>query len=375
MKTISVVLGTRPEAIKMAPIVLKLKAISNIVNCKVVLTAQHRELLDGVLETFKISPDVDLNLMVTKQRPADLMAKGLVGLTDVFTEQKPDLVLVHGDTATTFIGALAAFLLHIPVGHVEAGLRTSSIYLPFPEELNRRLTDQCCELFFPPTQRAFDNLIAENKPRERMVVTGNTEIDAQKIVLNDPTPIRDGVAAEFYSFGGHKVLITSHRREHWGQVQLHMFRAIRQWLEAQPDDIRLYYPVHPNPIVEESAREAFADCKRVLLGSAVEFPDLVKCLSVSNLVLTDSGGLQEQVCGLNKYCLVLRAETERPEAVEAGFARVVGVNPESVILALNEVWQQVLTNQLPKPGSTNPFGAGNAAEIIVEVCLKFLDLQ
>lgn len=374
MKSIVVVLGTRPEAIKMAPVILELKRKANLVDCKVVLTAQHRELLDGVLNYFKIIPDVDLNLMVSKQRPADLMSKALTGLTDVYSDLKPDLVLVHGDTATTFIGALSAFLLHIPVGHVEAGLRTSSIYLPFPEELNRRLTDQCCELFFPPTQRARLNLINENKSEEHMIITGNTEIDAQKYVLTGTNEIIDPIAKEYYNFKGYKLLLTSHRREHWGEVQISMFKAIREWLEECPDQVKLYFPVHPNPVVEETAQAAFKDSNRVLLGSAVEFPDLVKCLSVSNLVLTDSGGLQEQVCGLNKYCLVLREETERPEAVEAGFARVVGVKPENIRKALNECWNKVLSGELPLQTSINPFGEGNASELIVNECLRFLKI-
>jgi UDP-N-acetylglucosamine 2-epimerase (non-hydrolysing) len=360
------IFGTRPEAIKMAPLVLELEKHQEDIESIVTVTAQHREMLDQVLETFNITPDYDLNIMKNRQTLIDVATRGLEGLDAIMKEAEPDIVLVHGDTSTTFIGSLAAFYNQIAVGHVEAGLRTWNKHSPYPEEMNRQLTGVLADLHFSPTENSAENLIAEGKPEDRIYITGNTAIDALQTTVreNYSHPILE-------SLGDDKlILLTAHRRENLGEPMRNMFRAINRLLDKH-DDIQVIYPVHLNPVVREIADEILGDNPRVHLIEPLEVIDFHNFAAASHIILTDSGGIQEEAPSLGKPVIVLRDTTERPEGIEAGTLKLAGTDEETIFSLTDEL----LTNpeEYKKMAqASNPYGDGHASERIVEALKKYL---
>nr|WP_275450019.1 UDP-N-acetylglucosamine 2-epimerase (non-hydrolyzing) [Halothermothrix orenii] len=363
MKTVTI-FGTRPEAIKMAPVVKALQESENIEN-KILVTAQHREMLDQVLRLFQLKPDFDLDIMKHKQSLTHIMAKALEGIEKVLTEVTPDLVLVHGDTSTTLAGALAAYYQKIPVGHVEAGLRTYDKYQPFPEELNRHLTGVIADLHFAPTGKAKNFLLNEGVDEGSIFVTGNTVIDALLYTANIDYTFEDPVLKEFDFDRGPVMLLTAHRRENWGQPLEDICYAVKELVENN-SDLRVIYPVHLNPRVREVVFSILGGHNRILLIEPLDYLPFVHLMKSVDIVLTDSGGIQEEAPSLNKPVLVLRNVTERPEAVEAGTVKVVGTDREKIY---NEV--SCLLNNKDEYNkialAKNPFGDGKAAGRIVKI--------
>lgn len=362
------VFGTRPEAIKMAPLVLELKKYPEI-ESYVTVTAQHRQMLDQVLHAFRIKPDFDLNIMKERQTLAEITSNALVKLDALFKEIKPDIVLVHGDTTTTFAGSLAAFYHQIAVGHVEAGLRTGNKYSPFPEELNRQMTGALADIHFAPTQQAKQNLLNENKKESSIFVTGNTAIDALNTTVHSEYSHR-----MFETIGNDRmILLTAHRRENLGQPMEHMFKAIRR-IADEFSDVQVVYPVHLNPAVREAADKHFGDSKRVHLIEPLEVIDFHNFASRSYFILTDSGGVQEEAPSLGKPVLVLRDTTERPEGVEAGTLKLAGTDEETIY----QLTKQLLTDKQEyekMSRASNPYGDGMASRRIAEGLLYQFGLR
>ena len=324
VKKVMLVFGTRPEAIKMCPLVKELKSRKNMQTI-VCVTGQHRQMLDQVLETFEVVPDYDLAIMKNSQTLFDVTISILERIKTVFELEKPDVVLVHGDTTTTFATAIAAFYLQIPVGHVEAGLRTYNIYSPYPEEFNRQATSIISKFNFAPTELSKNNLLKEGKDAESIYVTGNTAIDALK------TTIRSDYTHEQLDWVGDSrlIMLTAHRRENLGEPLHHMFRAIRRIVD-EFEDIKVIYPIHMNPVVRQTAKEILGDDDRIRLIEPLEVIDFHNFLSRSYLILTDSGGIQEEAPSLGKPVLVMRDTTERPEGIAAGTLKLVGTNEETI---------------------------------------------
>lgn len=364
MIKVMTIFGTRPETIKMAPLVKELKARDNI-ETVVCVTAQHRQMLDQVLNAFNIIPDYDLDIMKQGQTLSDITTRVLKGLEKVIEEVKPDLVLVHGDTTTTFAGALAAFYHQIPIGHVEAGLRTYNKYSPYPEEINRQFVGIVSDLNFAPTEKSKQNLLNEGKKPESIYVTGNTAIDALK------TTVREEFSDEIteWAQGSRLLVLTAHRRENLGEPMRHMFKAIKRIIDKY-DDIKMVYPVHLNPIVVETANEIFGDCERVKLVKPLEVVEFHNLLNKSYLILTDSGGIQEEAPSLGKPVIVLRDTTERPEGIEAGTLRLAGTEEETIYEILEELLNDNQAYQKMSMAS-NPYGDGKASEKIVDAIEKF----
>lgn len=361
------VFGTRPEAIKMAPLVKALQQNTEQIDTVVTVTAQHREMLDQVLETFKIVPDYDLNIMKERQTLLDVATRGLEGLNQIMKEAKPDVVLVHGDTATTFVASLAAFYNQVAIGHVEAGLRTWNKYSPYPEEMNRQLTGVLADIHFAPTEQAKENLLKENKEPNSIIVTGNTAIDAlATTVADDYThPVLEAIGND------RMVLLTAHRRENLGEPMENMFRAIHRILEEHPD-VQVVYPMHLNPAVRDTARAILESHERVHLIEPLEVFDFHNFASRSYMILTDSGGIQEEAPSLGKPVLVLRDTTERPEGIEAGTLKLAGIEEETIYDLTKELLtNSALYNQMAK--ASNPYGDGHASERIVEALIAFLE--
>ena len=362
MKKIMLVFGTRPEAIKMAPLV---KAIEkdNELECVVAVTAQHREMLDQVLELFKIKPQYDLNLMKDNQTLSDITSGVLKGIEKVVLKEKPDMVLVHGDTSTTFAGALAAFYAQVPVGHVEAGLRSGDIYSPFPEEMNRRLTGVLSSVNFAPTMTAKSNLLREGVDEGKIFVTGNTVIDALLSIVDDNYQLESDLA-DFLAKNKQTVLITAHRRENQGQPMVQIFQAVRQLHEELPE-VGFVFPVHKNPRVRALAHEALDGLERVKMIEPLDYEPFANLMNQVDLIMTDSGGLQEEAPALGKPVLVLRENTERPEAVEAGTVALVGTDNEKIFTTA----KTLLTDQKAYEAmekAVNPYGDGKACQRIVQ---------
>lgn len=356
------VFGTRPEAIKMAPLVLELKKHPQI-KSSVTVTAQHRQMLDQVLKAFNIQPDHDLNIMKERQTLSEITSNALLKLDQLFQEEKPDIVLVHGDTTTTFAGSLAAFYHQISVGHVEAGLRTHNKYSPFPEELNRQMTGSIADIHFAPTHEAKQNLLVENKKAESIFVTGNTAIDALQTTVTDQYqhPILEKIGTD------KMILLTAHRRENLGQPMKNMFRAIRRIVE-EFEDVQVVYPVHLNPAVRDAAQTEFSDLDRVHLIEPLEVVDFHNFAAASYFILTDSGGVQEEAPSLGKPVLVLRDTTERPEGVEAGTLKLAGTDEETIY----KMAKQLLVDQKEYDNmskASNPYGDGRASKRIAEMLL------
>ncbi|ANE23154.1 UDP-N-acetylglucosamine 2-epimerase [Denitrobacterium detoxificans] len=362
MKKVLIVFGTRPEAIKMCPLVNAINEHPSLQGI-VCVTGQHRQMLDQVLETFNITPDYDLAIMKSRQTLYDITSNVLLKMRDVLQEVRPDIVLVHGDTTTSFAAAVAAFYEQIPLGHVEAGLRTNNLYSPFPEEFNRQAVDLLCEYYFAPTEKSKHNLLSEGKPEEKIYVTGNTGIDALK------TTVRDDYSHPELDWASDSrlVLVTAHRRENLGEPMHHLFRAIRRIVD-EFEDVKVIYPVHLNPVVRAIASEELGDSDRIHLIDPLDALDFHNFLARSYVVFTDSGGIQEEAPSLGKPVLVMRDTTERPEGVAAGTLKLVGTDEE----VLFEQAKLLLTNrdEYDKMAhASNPYGDGHACERIVEALL------
>lgn len=354
------IFGTRPEAIKMAPLVLELKKRPEEFEAIVTVTAQHREMLDQVLEIFGITPDFDLNIMKKQQSLAQITTRALEGLDEVMKKTQPDIVLVHGDTSTTFVAGLAAFYNQIAVGHVEAGLRTWDKYSPYPEEMNRQLTGVMADLHFSPTEKSKQNLLNENKPEDAISVTGNTAIDALKTTVDEnySHPILDEIGDR------RLVLMTAHRRENLGENMHQMFRAIKRLVETH-DDIHVVYPVHLNPVVQETANEILGNDDRIQLIEPLDVVDFHNFAARSYLILTDSGGVQEEAPSLGVPVLVLRDTTERPEGIEAGTLKLAGTEEENIFQLANELLSDEAAHEKMAKAS-NPYGDGEASRRIAD---------
>jgi UDP-N-acetylglucosamine 2-epimerase (non-hydrolysing) len=360
MKKVMLVFGTRPEAIKMCPLVNELKSRSSIETI-VCVTGQHRQMLDQVLEAFKVVPDYDLSIMKDRQTLFDVTTNILNRIKSVLEEVKPDVVLVHGDTSTTFVTALACFYLQIPVGHVEAGLRTYNIYSPYPEEFNRQAVGIISQYNFAPTKLSRDNLLREGKKPETIYVTGNTAIDALK------TTVREDYTNEHLEWAkdSRLIMITAHRRENLGEPMKHMFRAIRRIIDEHPD-IKAIYPIHMNPAVREIANDILGDDDRIRIIEPLEVLDFHNFLSRSYLILTDSGGIQEEAPSLGKPVLVMRDTTERPEGIAAGTLKLVGTEETTIY----DTFKLLLENKEEyekMSKASNPYGDGRTSERIADI--------
>ncbi|OOM12007.1 non-hydrolyzing UDP-N-acetylglucosamine 2-epimerase [Clostridium saccharobutylicum] len=370
-KKIITIFGTRPEAIKMAPLVKELERREEI-ESKVCVTAQHREMLDQVLELFDITPDFDLNIMKTKQTLTGITNKVLEGLEEVFKEEKPDMILVHGDTTTTFAGALAAFYQQIRVGHVEAGLRTFNKYFPFPEEMNRKLTGGLADLHFAPTKGSKENLLREGINENDIYITGNTVIDAMKHTVEENYVFENDELNKI-DFNKKVIMITAHRRENWGEGIENICKALNIIVE-QNKDVELVYLVHLNPVVKDVVFERLGEKERIHLLSPLDTKETHNLMNKSYMIMTDSGGLQEEAPHLGKPVLVLRDVTERPEAVEAGTVKLVGTDIEKIIDEANELLRnENAYNKMSK--AINPYGDGIASKRIADVILNYFDLS
>ena len=366
IKVISI-FGTRPEAIKMAPLVKELEKRKEI-EIIVVVTAQHRQMLDSVLDTFKIKPNYDLNIMKQGQTLGEITTRALTGLEEVIQKEKPDIVLVHGDTTTTFAGALAAFYNGVSIGHVEAGLRTYDKYSPYPEEMNRQMVDCMTDMYFAPTLMSKENLLKEGKDERKIYVTGNTAIDAMSTTIKNNYTHPE---LEWIKPNEKMILLTAHRRENLGEPMRNIFKAVKR-ITDEFSDVKVIYPIHLNPKVREIANEIFDGDDKVHLIEPLEVFDFHNFQNKSYLILTDSGGIQEEAPSLGKPVLVLRDTTERPEGIKAGTLKLVGTDEETIY---NET-KKLLTNQKEyekMSRASNPYGDGHASEKIVDAIVERLN--
>ena len=360
MKKVMLVFGTRPEAIKMCPLVNELKTRESLQTI-VCVTGQHRQMLDQVLEAFSVVPDYDLSIMKDRQTLFDVTANILLKIREVLEKEKPDVVLVHGDTSTTFVTALACFYLQIPVGHVEAGLRTYNIYSPFPEEFNRQAVGLISKYNFAPTEMSKNNLLKEGKKPESIHVTGNTAIDALKTTVK-----KDYTHPQLeWAKDSKLILITAHRRENLGEPMEHMFRAILRVCE-QHKDIKVIYPIHMNPVVRETANRILGNNDRIRIIEPLEVLDFHNFLANSYMILTDSGGIQEEAPSLGKPVLVMRDTTERPEGIKAGTLKLVGTDEETIYNSFIELLENKQTYEKMSTAS-NPYGDGFACKRIADI--------
>lgn len=363
------IFGTRPEAIKMAPLVKELEKRKNIESI-VCVTAQHREMLDQVLETFDIKPDYDLNIMKQGQTLADVTTRALTGLEEVIKEARPDIVLVHGDTTTTFAGALAAFYNQVAIGHVEAGLRTDNKYSPYPEEMNRQMVDRLSDMYFAPTEISKNNLLKENINESKIYITGNTAIDAMSTTVDKNYTHKE---LEWIKPGERMILLTAHRRENLGEPMRHIFKAIKRIVDEFAD-VKVIYPIHMNPKVREVANEVFDGDDKVKLIEPLEVFDFHNFQNKSYIILTDSGGIQEEAPSLGKPVLVLRDTTERPEGISAGTLKLVGTDEDIIY----EETKRLLTDSKEyerMSKASNPYGDGHASERIVDAIVEYFNKQ
>jgi len=371
MKKILLVFGTRPEAIKMAPLVKALQKDTEHFETRVCVTAQHRQMLDQVLEVFGITPEYDLNIMAPNQDLYDITAKVLLGLREVLKDFRPDTVLVHGDTTTSMAASLAAFYMQIPVGHVEAGLRTYNMLSPWPEEMNRQVTDRICTYYFAPTEQSRANLLQENIDAKKIFITGNTVIDALLMavdIISTAAGVKEKMAKELqekgYTVGDREyILVTGHRRENFGDGFLHICKAIKELAALHPE-MDIVYPVHLNPNVQKPVYELLSGLSNVYLISPLDYLPFIYAMQHSTLLLTDSGGVQEEAPSLGKPVLVMRDTTERPEAVEAGTVKLVGTNAEAIVSNVTALLQD--KEMYKRMSEThNPYGDGQACERII----------
>ena len=366
MKKIKVlsIFGTRPEAIKMAPLIKELESRKEIQSI-VCVTAQHRQMLDQVLDIFDIKPDFDLNIMQDKQTLGDITKRALVGLEDVIKKCNPDIVLVHGDTTTTFAGALAAFYNKVSIGHVEAGLRTYDKYSPYPEEMNRQMVDSLTDMYFAPTNLSKQNLINENIDEDKIFVTGNTVIDAMKYTIKKDY---DNPNISWLDKNDKLILLTAHRRENLGDPMRNIFKAVDR-ITKEIDNIKVIYPVHLNPLVRQIAEEIFSNNDKVKLIEPLDVFDFHNFQNKSYIILTDSGGIQEEAPSLGKPVLVLRNTTERPEGIEAGTLKLVGTDTELIYKEIKNLLEN--KEEYKKMSkAVNPYGDGFASKYIVDAIIK-----
>lgn len=376
MKKILTVIGTRPEAVKLAPVILELEKHPDQIQSSVCVTAQHREMLDQVLRLFGIVPDVDLNLMRPGQTLAELTSRVITGMDEVLQAEQPDMVLVQGDTTTVMAVALAAFYHKIPVGHVEAGLRSHDRYSPFPEEINRRLAGVLSTYHFAPTETARQALLQENVPDDHIFVTGNTVIDALHMIVQRPEPAQ--FQALLARMGGNGrlpeerrlILVTAHRRENFGKPFESICQGLKSIAVRNPETF-IVYPVHLNPNVQEPVFRLLGDSDRIILTDPVEYDVMAHLMNSAYLILTDSGGIQEEAPSLGKPVLVMRTETERPEAVEAGTAKLVGPNAAKILQETEKLLHDEQAYR-EMAQAVSPYGDGRAAKRVVQTCLKIL---
>ena len=361
------IFGTRPEAIKMCPLVLEMRKYPEYLEPVVAVTAQHREMLDQVLSLFGIVPDYDLNIMTAGQTLYDVTCRALMGLKDVLEKAAPDIVLVHGDTTTTFVGALAAFYRQIPIGHVEAGLRTGNKFSPFPEEMNRKLTAALTDFHFSPTSTAKANLLKENVPEENIYVTGNTVIDALQTTVRKDFDFHNPKLEEALRSGHKLILMTTHSRENLGAPMRHVYQALKEVLKDNPD-AEAIFPMHKNPKVREVAEAVLGKMDRVHLLEPMDYEPFANLMARVDIVLTDSGGIQEEAPALGKPVLVLRNTTERPEAVTAGTVKLIGTGKEDVYAATSRLLNDAKYYRSMSE-AVNPYGDGKASKRIVSFLL------
>lgn len=370
---VALVFGTRPEAVKLAPVYQELRRRSDRLNVEVVVTGQHREMLDQMLRVFDMFPDADLDIMAPEQTLAQITTRALTQLQEVFAERAPDLVLVQGDTATCFAGALAAYYERIPVGHVEAGLRTNDRYSPFPEEMYRRLTDQLSELHFPATHRSRRNLLGEGTSIDSIFVTGNTVVDALYTVLERGPGLDKTDLHWVKDIEGRVCLLTAHRRENLGVPLTRVFLAVKQLVETFTD-LNVIFPVHKNPKVQRAAQEILGSCERVVLCEPVDYLTFVALMGRADIIITDSGGVQEEAPALGVPVMVVRETTERPEGVEAGVARLVGTQTEDIVAGVSQVLRN--PNEYRRMSSIGcPYGDGRASIRICDAIEYYFDLR
>ena len=367
MKKVMLIFGTRPEAIKMCPLVKELKTRKNF-EVKVCVTGQHREMLQQVLDCFEVVPDYNLDIMQDKQTLFDITVNIMQKIKGVLEKEKPDLILVHGDTTTTFVTALCAFYMQIPVGHVEAGLRTYNIYSPYPEEFNRQATGIISKYNFAPTENSKQNLLNEGKDKNTIFVTGNTAIDALK------TTVRSDYNNEIFDWVGKDklIMLTAHRRENLGQPLKNMFKAIKRILD-EFDNVKIVYPIHKNPIVRDTANEIFGDSEKIKLIEPLEVLDFHNFLNKAYMILTDSGGIQEEAPSLGKPVLVMRDTTERPEGIAAGTLKLVGTDEENVYNSIKLLLEDEKEYQKMSKAS-NPYGDGHACKKITDILEENYDM-
>lgn len=373
MKKIAVIFGTRPDTIKLAPVILALQKESKLFKVVCIATAQHRKMLDQVLDVFKIKPDYDLNVMKQNQSLAELTKNTIQALDEVLVKEQPDMVLVQGDTSTTFVGSLAAFYRKIPVGHVEAGLRTYDMMNPFPEEANRKLTGVLAELHFPPTETAKKALLREHVAKEKIFTTGNTVIDALKIAVKKNYTFSVPAVNEIIAQKKKIVLLTMHRRENWGEPMKHACNAVKKLAVLYPD-INFVFPVHLNPIVRDVVFPALGGIPNVKLIDPLDYLDFVNLIARSYLIITDSGGVQEEAPSLGKPVLVLRKVTERPEAVKFGTVKLVGEDEKKILY-----WAKRLLNNKTEykkmASAVNPYGDGLSSKRTVQIIKNYFGLS
>jgi len=369
---IIIIFGTRPETIKMFPIISEINKYPHLLDCKIIVSGQHREMLDQMLEIFQIKPDYDLNIMEQGQTLSNITKNSLLGIEKILKKERPSMVLVQGDTTTTFAGALAAFYQKIKIGHIEAGLRTHNKYYPFPEEVNRHLTSVLTDLHFTPSKKSCVNLLSEGVKREDIFISGNTVIDSLFLMIKENYIFREPLLKNKKIFEKKIILVTMHRRENWGEPLRKTCRAINKIIEEHPD-ASVIFPLHKNPEIIKNIKEILQNKKDILLLDALDYDDMINLMSKSYIILTDSGGIQEEGPSLGKPVLVLRDETERPEAVEAGVVKLIGTNEE-------RVFREVVTlldsrdKYMEMSKSINPYGDGKASGRIVKKILYNFNL-
>ncbi|MGX7014869.1 non-hydrolyzing UDP-N-acetylglucosamine 2-epimerase [Vagococcus silagei] len=366
-KKVMSIFGTRPEAIKMAPVVQELEKNADQFESIVVVTAQHREMLDQVLDIFKITPDYDLDIMKQNQTLSEMTSRVLMALDEILSQEKPDIVLVHGDTTTSFVASLAAFYHQIKIGHVEAGLRTWDKYAPYPEEMNRQMTDCLADVYFAPTELSRENLLKSPINPEKIFVTGNTVVDAiqQTTLLGFTHPVSQKLKKDTK-----KILLTMHRRENLGKPMENVFFAVQEIVEKN-NDVEVIYPVHPNPKVQEMARKILGHLSQVHLIEPLDVVDFHNCMATVDFIISDSGGVQEEAPSVGKKVLVLRDKTERPEGLETGVLKLIGTQKEKVYNEIDELLAEVGVTHDDKL-KNNPYGQGDASQKIIEILSEIL---
>jgi len=369
---IMLIFGTRPEAIKMFPIISEIKKYPHLIESKIIVSGQHREMLDQMLEIFQINPDYDLNIMKQSQSLSHITKNSLLGIEKILKKERPSMVLVQGDTTTTFTGALAAFYQKIKIGHIEAGLRTNNKYYPFPEEINRHLTSVLADLHFAPTENSCKNLLSEGIRRENIFVSGNTVIDSLFLMIKENYIFREPRLRDIKISEKKNILVTMHRRENWGRPLRETCQALVKLINDY-SDLAVIFPIHKNPEIRKIVNEILKSRKEVLLLDTLDYKDMVNLMCKSYIILTDSGGIQEEAPSLGKPVLVLREETERPEAVEAGVVKLIGTNSKNIIKEIKELLDDE-EKYLEMARNINLYGDGKASERIIKRILHYFNL-